>query len=152
MVLSGHIGLDNMEDLRIGESVPGKYIRWMRQLRYHYETGNTIFVHAGIDEEAGDLWKVGTSDDIFAWKYPPTTGKIPDIDMKVVAGHTGTSTISGNPDFHGIYYDGASHYFIDGSVVESKHVNVLMADTDEDRYYEVTDDGIEEVQPYRQRS
>ena len=147
MVLSGNIGLDDMCGLQIGERVPQKYIRWMRQLRYHYEAGHTIFVHAGIDEEAGDLWKIGTSDDIFAWKFPPTLGEIPGIDMKVVAGHSGTSTISGDPDFHGIYYDGASHYFIDGSVIESGYVNVLMVDTDTDRYYEVNAEGTDEVKP-----
>ena len=149
MVLEGNIGLDDMEGLRLGESVPERYIRWMRRLRYHYEAGNTIFVHAGIDEEAGDLWKVGTPDYMFVGKYPASIGDIPDIDYKVVAGHVGTSSISGDPDFHGIYYDGASHYYIDGSTIESKHVNVLMVDTDADRYYEVTENGCKEIEPYR---
>lgn len=148
MVVGRTAGLET-DDLQNGELVPDEYWRWMKHLKYHYEAGNTIFVHAGIDEEAGDWWKWGTSDEIFAWKYPPTLGKIPDIDMKVVAGHTGTASIAGDPTFHGIYYDGESHYFIDGSVGDSGHVNVLLVDTDQDRYYEVTEDGITEVKPYK---
>ena len=48
---------------------------------------NTIFVHAGIDEEAGDMWEWETSEDVFTSKYPAETGKIEGLDMKVVAGH-----------------------------------------------------------------
>ncbi len=37
-----------------------RYISWMRKLRRYYVEGNTIFVHAGVDEEAEDMWKWGT--------------------------------------------------------------------------------------------
>lgn len=71
--------------------------------------------------------------------------------MKVVAGHNGTYAIAGDDAFNGIYYDGASHYYIDGTVMMSKHVNVLMVDTETDRYYQVEEDGMTEIEPYTKR-
>lgn len=48
---------------------------WMRGLPFYYETDTQIFVHAGIDEEAGDLWRWGTEDAYFCEKFPWSTGK-----------------------------------------------------------------------------
>ena len=124
------------------------YIEWIARLPRYYQEGNTIFVHAGIEEEAGDMWEWGTSDDVFVGKYPAETGEIPNLEMKVVAGHVGTSEISGDPRFHDIFYDGASHYYIDGTVLSSGMIPVLMVDTDEDKYYRVTESGMWVVQPY----
>ncbi|SCW67264.1 serine/threonine protein phosphatase 1 [Ruminococcaceae bacterium YRB3002] len=143
--IMGLTGVDDSDDLKAGDE---KYISWMRGLPRYITRGNTIFTHAGIDEEAGDWWQVGTSDHIFTSKYPAQTGEIPDLDMKVVAGHIGTASISGDPSFHGIFYDGASHYYIDGTVTESGQIPVLMVDTSEDRYYSVSSDGIKEVKAY----
>ncbi len=127
-----------------------KYISWINKLPLYHTEGNTIFVHAGIDEEAGDLWEHGTGEHIFVGKYPADIGKIPDLDMKVVAGHIGTYEISKDPRFHDIYYDGKSHYYIDGTVVESRVIPVLMVDTEEDKYYRVTESGCYEIMPYGQ--
>lgn len=118
-----------------------KYICWMERLPRYYKEGNTIFVHAGIEEDAGDLWEWGTGDEVFVGKFPAQTGKIEGIDSKVVAGHVGTSDISGDPYYHDIYYDGASHYYIDGTVLVSRRIPVLMVDTDTDKYYRVTESG-----------
>ena len=52
-----------------------KYINWISNLPTHFTYGNTIFVHAGIDEEAGEDWQWGTSDEIFTSKYPADLGK-----------------------------------------------------------------------------
>ena len=118
-----------------------KYIRWMERLPRDYKEGNTIFVHAGIEEDAGDLWEWGTGDEVFVGKFPAQTGKIEGIDSKVVAGHVDTSDVSGDPYYHDIYYDGASHYYIDGTVLVSRRIPVLMVDTDTDKYYRVTESG-----------
>ena len=131
-----------------GDELDDKYLSWMGSLPTHFSEGNTIFVHAGIDEKAGDMWEWETSDDIFVGKYPPETGQIAGLDMKVVAGHVGTSQISGDPRFHDIYYDGKSHYYIDGSVLDSGFIPVLLVDTDEDKYYRVTEMGKYLVAPY----
>ncbi len=125
-----------------------KYINWMEKLPRYYTEGKTIFVHAGIDEEAGDLWQWGTSDEIFVGKYPAETGKIEGLDMKVVAGHVGTAEISGDPGFHDIYYDGESHFNIDGTVLHSGNIPVLLVDTEEDKYYRVTENGNWLILPY----
>lgn len=125
-----------------------KYIRWLENLPRYYVDGNTIFVHAGIDEEAGDMWEWGTGDEIFTGKFPAETGKIPDFDMKIVAGHVGTADISGDRFFHDIYYDGGSHYYIDGTVLVSGVIPVLFVDTNTDKYYRVTESGKWLILPY----
>ena len=124
------------------------YIRWIENLPRYYVEGNTIFVHAGIEEDAGDLWDWATGENIFTGKFPAQTGKIEGLDKKVVAGHIGTSDIAGDASFHDIYYDGASHYYIDGTVLKSRRIPVLMVDTKTDRYYRVTESGSWPVQPY----
>lgn len=118
----------------------------------YYTDGNTIFVHAGIDEEAGDLWEWETGEDVFVGKYPAKIGRIEGLNMKVVAGHVGTAEIAGNPRFHNIYYDGESHYYIDGAVCESGVIPVLMVDTDTDKYYRVTETGNWLILPYMEEN
>lgn len=130
------------------EAEEDKYIQWMENLPRYYVEGNTIFVHAGIDEEAGDLWEWGTGEEMFVGKYPAETGQIEGLEMKVVAGHVGTAEIAGNPRYHDIYYDGASHYYIDGTVLDSGVIPVLMVDTATDKYYRVTESGAWLILPY----
>lgn len=129
-----------------------EYIRWMENLPRYYTEGNTIFVHAGIDEEAGDLWEWGTGEEVFTGKYPAETGWIENLDRKVVAGHIGTAEIAGDPKFHDIYYDGASHYYIDGTVLDSGRIPVLMVNTETDTYYRVTEGGIWLILPYEEEN
>ncbi len=129
-----------------------KYMRWIEQLPRYYTEGNTIFVHAGIDEEAGDLWEWGTGDGMFVGKFPAETGKIEGLDLKVVAGHVGTSEISGDPGYHDIYYDGESHYYIDGTVLASGRIPVLMVDTEKDMYYRVLETGNWLILPYEEEN
>lgn len=115
-----------------------RYILWMQTLRRFYVEGDTIFVHAGVDEEAGCLWEWGTDDYTFTEKYPAQTGK---FYMNIVAGHIGTSEISGEPNFHDIYYDGESHYYIDGTVLDSGVIPVIKLDIGSNKLYRVTEAG-----------
>ena len=152
-VLTGYSSINSMSMIEDNEYDDGddqddKYICWLENLPRYYTEGNTIFVHAGIDEDAGDMWEWGTSDEIFVSKYPAETGKIEGLEMKVVAGHVGTAEISGDPRFHDIYYDGDSHYYIDGTVMDSGVIPVLLVDTEEDKYYQVTEGGNYLVFPY----
>ncbi len=107
----------------------GEMIGWLRKLPLYCETSDYVFVHAGIDEDARELWKTGTPDWMFLEKYPPTKGK---FYKTVIAGHVGTSSeyLANDPDFHGIYYDGESHYYIDGSTVISGKAPILCLDRD----------------------
>ena len=45
----------------------------------------------------------------------------------------------------GIYYDGESHYFIDGGTEKSGYVPVLMYDAKKKKFYEVIDYGDKEL-------
>ena len=127
------------------------YLRWMETLPRYYLAGNAIFVHAGIDEEAAvyGYWELGTEESIFTGKFPAETGKIENFDQKIVAGHVGTYQVSGDSFYHGIFYDGGSHYYIDGTVHVSGEIPVLMYDTDSDRYYRVTKQGASPILPYK---
>lgn len=101
-------------------------IDWLKSLPYYFETDTQIFVHAGIDEEAEELWKYGSENYYFCSKYPHTTGKfIKDI----IAGHISTSEISGKSNYHKVYWDKQSHFFIDGDTPISKIIPVLKYDT-----------------------
>lgn len=143
------MGLATIDDTEKSLEGDAHYIAWMKKLPLYRVFGNTIYCHAGIDEEAGDWWESGTPDHIFTSKYPADLGQIPDIDKKVVAGHIGTAAISGDASFHDIFYDGASHYYIDGSVYDSGVIPVLLTDTDTERYYKVTPEGNEPVRAYK---
>jgi len=144
MVISGESTIDSMYvsmQWYDNENADDLYISWLSSLPRYYTEGNTIFVHAGIDETVGDMWEWETSDDIYTAKYPAETGRIEGLDMKVVAGHVYTSEISGDSTFNDIYYDGENHIYIDGDVLSTGVIPVLMVDTDTDSYYRITDGG-----------
>lgn len=151
-VLQGSSSVDYIDNIQNPDVEDDEYIHWLSLLPRYYVEGNTIFVHAGIDEDAGDLWEWGTGDDMFTGKYPAEIGKIKDLNMKVVAGHVGTAEISGDSRFHDIYYDGASHYYIDGTVLDSGWIPVLMVDTKTDKYYRVTESGAWLIMPYEEEN
>lgn len=114
----------------------GELIKWMQKMPLFFETENQIFVHAGVDEEAEEDWKWGTSEDILLGKFPATFGK---FYKTIVAGHTGTSGLAKDKSFHDAYFDGASHYYIDGSVYKGGKLLLLAFDENENRYYQVED-------------
>lgn len=109
-------------------------ISWVQKLPYYYETENQIFVHAGIDEEAGDWWNTGTPEHVFTGKYPPTKG---EFYKDIIAGHTAACSVAGDKDFQGIYYDGQSHYYIDGSVDRTGMLLCLAYNEKSGEYYEL---------------
>lgn len=116
-----------------------KMIWWMQQMPSYYETDSQIFVHAGVDEEAGEDWMWGSSDDTFLWKFPATKGK---FCKTVIAGHVGTGSreLANDREYHDIFYDGESHYYIDGSVYKGGKLLVLGYDEDTGKYYQVEKD------------
>ena len=110
-------------------------------LYYNYKE-EVVFCHAGVNEEAGEYWEVGTGDYYYTGKFPAETGK---FCINIVAGHIAASNVAGNPKHKGVYYDGKSHYFIDGSTERTGYVPVLMYDTEEKKFYEVTKSGVEKL-------
>lgn len=106
------------------------FINWF-QKRYedsrYFETENQIFVHAGIDEEANNLWKDLTSPEIFTNKFPITTGR---FYKDIISGHFASWEVAKDKSYLGkIYHDSKSHYFIDGDVKNSKTIPVICYDT-----------------------
>ncbi|HEU7978602.1 metallophosphoesterase [Streptococcus pneumoniae] len=106
------------------------FINWFKK-RYrdkrYYETDTQIFVHAGIDEEAGKLWKDLTSSEMFTNKFPITTG---GFFKDIVSGHIASWEVAKDKTYQGkIYFDDKNHYFIDGDVYHSKTIPVICYDT-----------------------
>ncbi|NOU99498.1 metallophosphoesterase [Paenibacillus planticolens] len=133
IVIAGNHELMLIEDIQSQASTfkDPTLIKWLKGLPYYYETDTQIFVHAGIDEEAEEFWKWGTEDYYFCSKYPHTTGK---YYKDIIAGHVSTSTISGKADYHKVYWDKQSHYYIDGNTRVSKTIPVLKYDTVSRKY------------------
>lgn len=113
-------------------------VRWLRGLREWYETDRQVFVHAGIDESRGHDWAIATPRDMILWDR--ACRKDP-FYKDVIAGHTATSTISGDPGFHGALWDGESHFYIDGMTILSCIVPVLVYDCGTNEYSELDDEG-----------
>lgn len=117
-------------------------LSWMRKLRLFYETDTQIFVHAGVDEnipeEELEWCTIGTLDYIMTGKYPPTTGH---FYKDVIAGHVAAALVAGDIEFKGIYFDGESHFYIDGSVGKNRRILCLAYEEKENKYYEFHEDG-----------
>ena len=107
-------------------------IEWMYQLPYYYATETQVFVHAGVDEEAGEFWQLGTSNYFFVEKFPPSYGT---FCKDIIAGHVSTSSFVKEHNFHDVVWDGQSHYYIDGSVRSGRRIPILVYDENEKRYY-----------------
>ncbi len=152
MVCDGQWPIDETrEEDAFDDEDDERYLIWMQNLPRYYTEGNTIFVHAGIEEEAEDLWEWGTDDYTFTEKYPAQTGKFYH-DMKIVAGHVGTAELSGDPRFHDIYFDGESHYYINGTVLDSGIIPVIGVNTETDQYYCITETGSWPILPYHEEN
>ena len=112
------------------EKTENKLLNWFSELPLYHVIENNIFVHAGIDEDAGDLWEWGTNDYYFTDKYPADTGSIEGLDKNIIAGHVGTADVAQDETFHDVYYDSCCHYYIDGTIVISGIIPILEIDTD----------------------
>lgn len=107
-------------------------IAWVRKLPYFFETPSQVFEHAGIYEDAGEYWKIGTPDESFTMMPPEYAGCRFCLD--VIAGHISTDIVSGIAGYRGIWHDGFSHYYIDGNVVKHGEIAVMSYDSDTGKY------------------
>ncbi|WP_300342249.1 metallophosphoesterase [Nesterenkonia sp.] len=118
---------------RIKQAIRGRHaglLDWLHALPRCYETDAQIFVHAGVNEDAGDLWKAATPERMFTEKFPPTFGS---FVKTIIAGHVATASI--HPDgSHGVFFDGESHYYIDGSAEYTGRANLLRYSIAEGTY------------------
>lgn len=117
-------------------------IHWMRNLRLFYETETQIFVHAGVDEDIPEeelAWcTLATPEYILTGKYPPATGF---FYKDIIAGHVATSHLARDNGFDGIYFDGQSHFYIDGTAAKFKRILCLAYDEKTHKYYDLKEDG-----------
>lgn len=124
------------------EKKEAKCIAWMEKFPLYYADEKRVFCHAGVDEEAGEYWEAGTSDYWYTGKFPASIGK---FCIDIIAGHISTASIANDPKYRGIYFDGFSHYYIDGDVLKNGYIPILMVDTKTNKYYEITDNGKSEI-------
>lgn len=102
-------------------------LSWVQKLPRYYETNKQIYVHAGILEEAEDLWKYGTPEEYFTTKYPATIGY---FYKDIISGHIASAEVAQDTNFFGkVYWDEESHFYIDGTTTESGIVPLLKYDT-----------------------
>ena len=119
---------------KIRDCVTSEYpeiVDWFRNKYFNserfYETDNQIFVHAGIDEEFGENWKLYSNPDIFTNKFPASIGF---FYKDIISGHIASSEVANDPSYLGkIYYDQKSHYFIDDCVGKSHIIPILCYNT-----------------------
>jgi serine/threonine protein phosphatase 1 len=117
-------------------------LQWMRKMPYYYETPTQIFVHAGVDEEIPEeeieYCTLGTPEYVFTGKYPPTTGF---FYKDIIAGHVAATSFRCDVRANDIYFDGESHFYIDGSTAKTKRMLCLVYDEKKKNYYELKEDG-----------
>lgn len=119
---------------------------FLRALPLYHTDGNVVFVHAGVNEASGKAWQTESGEDDFLWAYPAKTGVSP-TGMTIVAGHVHTSEIAGSEYFNDIFFDGSSHYYIDGDTARSGAIPVLKADTDTHTFKCMTAGGETDILP-----
>lgn len=117
-------------------------LSWMKRLKAFYETETQIFVHAGIDEDIPEEeleWcTIGTPEYVLTGKYPPSKGH---FYKDIIAGHVAAAVVADDPNFEGIYFDGESHFYIDGSTTNNNKLLCLAYDEEKKKYYELMEDG-----------
>ena len=123
----------NAEAVRMLLEDAGELLAWMRHFPYYYETERQILVHAGIAEWAGEDWLCVTSEELMVGK---TTASRGNFYKDVIAGHISTAKISGDRTYDGIWSDGCSHYYLDGTTWRSGKIPVLEYDAETGRYRE----------------
>lgn len=136
-----------------GDSAWGApYRRWLSSLPLFLDAEQQIFVHAGVAEEACEEWKLGTEDYIYTHKYPPQVGT---FVKDIVAGHVAASGKNlraecenynvGCKDDNKVFWDGESHFYIDGGTEYSGRALVLIWDSDTREYLSLDKEGREYV-------
>ncbi|MGI6795745.1 metallophosphoesterase [Gordonia sihwensis] len=108
----------------------GELIEWLRERPLHYETETHLYVHAGVDEEAGPMWKAMTPDETFTEKFPPSLGPT-SVGKIVVAGHVGVGPLHAKEGRMRCWepYIDAGHVYLDGRVEDTGVLNVMRYDS-----------------------
>lgn len=146
--LAGNYEADWLESCGTADYAKG-IARWVSGLPLFYETKRQIFVHAGICEEAEDLWRTGTPPEYFTHMFPPQTGSWNDgsgnaKSKDIVAGHVSVMNrdyLGGNSWGPNVWWDGENHFYLDGTSESTHVVPVLEYDCDTGEYWGWDADG-----------
>lgn len=125
----GTIGTVNATIKREISARHGDLIAWLRQLPLYYETSTHIYVHAGVDEEAGPTWKAVTPDEVLTEKFPPSLGPT-SVGKIIVAGHTGVGPLHAKEGRMRCWepYVDEGHVYLDGRVENTGVLNIMRYD------------------------
>ena len=151
-VVMGNHEFDLLQNVELGMwQLDRAWVAWLRKLPLYIETERQIFVHAGIEEDAGDLWRHATDDIMFCGKFPPTFGP---FEKDIVAGHVGTSRMFGSWDDIDVFWDGQAHYYLDGTTEYTGILPLLIFDTQRGTYASrvVTAEGAAPANPIEPRT
>lgn len=131
IALMGNHEEDYLRCLEEGSEPPvdPKTHAWLKGLEPYYRTERQIFVHAGVDEEAGDLWHLASEPWFFVSKFPAEFGT---FYMDIIAGHVGTYAMCGE---NRVFWDGESHFYLDGTTERSGILPILKYDTETGAYH-----------------
>ncbi|MFI3260251.1 MAG: metallophosphoesterase [bacterium] len=140
IALMGNHELYLLEDFKNKKiNINSDIINWTKKLPYYYETDTQIYVHAGIDEDAGEYWMFGVEDYNFCNKYPHTTG---EFYKDIIAGHISVLEIAAKENSYiekgDIYYDGKNHYYIDGETENTGIIPILFYDSEIKKYEKIS--------------
>lgn len=150
------ISLDQ-EELDIWKQVQKKLLtslkhlwEWLGELPLFIETSKQIFVHAGIEEEEGEEWEAYTSEHTALWTRSNNVGY---FYKDIIAGHTPTPVVSDDPDFYGVFWDGQSHFYIDGCAFRSQRLQILRYDEKNEEYssYDYEKEAFVPLVPYHEK-
>ena len=144
-VLMGNHEYDFLDRFRY-ENTNAKVIRRINLMVLHAETNNQIFVHAGIRESTN--WKVETSRIDFLSRGCQLHTR---FDKDIIAGHRSASGLAKDPNFEGVFWDGLSHYVIDGETERTGIIPILVYDTDTQAYTQMiaTNTDVSEPKPIK---
>lgn len=156
-VLAGNHELMLLDSEARGEiTIAANLRRWLRSLASYAETERQVFVHAGVDEEAGEWWRWASEPWYFCSKYPPSVGS---FELDVIAGHVNVRQaahemgVELDEEYRGVFWDGESHFYIDGTTERSGCIPILCYDSTRATYQQMlaTSEGVSEPMPVRAR-
>ena len=146
--LMGNHEFDLLDGIRYGYREAHPYaLRFLNGLKLYAETDKQIFVHAGVNERAAN-WRLETSEITFLSRPGRAFGT---FEKDVVSGHRSAAKLAGDPDHRGAYWDGLSHFVIDGETEKTRVIPVLIYDTETGAYCQrlATSEGVGEIEPIR---
>lgn len=129
---------DQQEFEKNAQEIKEKYpwlLSFLKSLPLHYEWGDYLFVHAGVNLRK-DNWR-DSSDHDFVWIREGFYDQPNHTDKTIIFGHTVTATLNKGVNNFDVWKSGDGLIGIDGGAVYGgkMHALVLTKDKIEDHYF-----------------